>query len=917
MGFYGLERGDAVMTFYELTWDSPEEKELFVAELGDLLQTLEDSWLSGEPDIAAAFRAAHTIKGSAAMVGLDDWSSRAHNLEDRLDQIRKNPDDQLEESLRLDVLNFVDFIRQELNGRVNSEANAESSPQHWRITLSPACALKGARAFQILQRVGELARIVSSRPSGEDIQEFERFDGNTVDVSFEPIGDQPPVDWPEIFRSIPEVEEWEQMESMEEDPKSRGTTAAQAQQRENMIRIHPQVLEGLLDGLGELLMRHAELSHRLNETSPAVKEALDGVKQIAMNLQDMTLRARMLPLSTLFHQYPRAVHDIARKLSKDITLSVEGGETQLDRLVMDRLHEPLLHLIRNAADHGIETASERLRKGKPLAGHIFLQASSRKGRVRIVVADDGRGIDWNGLRNKAVARDVMTADQARNATSESLVAMLFLPGFSTKDQVSDLSGRGVGLDVVKDTVDQLHGDIRVESEPGRGTRFIMELPMTMAILSALLIAIGPVVLGIPVLNVERIEPWHQDDVKHTLGVDMIDDHGHPLKVTVLSQLLKIEGSDPQMVIRVQDGAVKMAFVVDTVLGQQDVVIKPLGRVMPLIPWMTGAALLGDGRVALMMDVKRLAEKVGHNDSTALPEPVAAENTRQVPGSSWLVFGVGPLCYGISVDKVQEVLLQGPVNRIVGQHPLVEGVTMIREESYPVLSGKKLMDAGDLDDGGYFIVVHMSQHRFVLSVDIVKEIVPIAWSQIQPVPHHDGLEVIMGLAEVGGMVIQLVDFDAVLSEILPNESVAGEQKDHLPSLRGVQVFLADDSRLARQKLTAALINQGAEVTAYEEGQALMTGLAQAQNLPHVVVTDVEMPKMDGYHLLEQVKAEFPGISVIVHTSLDGRLSKEHCIELGADFVLTKWDVGELVRRVGLASHQGMDNKGGRTHALIAD
>ncbi len=903
------------MTFYELSWESVEEQELFVAELSDLLEVLEDIWLSEEPDVQAAFRAAHTIKGSAAMVGLEDWSSKAHRLEDRLDQIRQNPESPIEDSLREDVLDFVDFIRQQLSPPQIPDKGL--SQKHWRITLAADCTLKGARAFQILKTIADQAQIITSQPSWENKDEMERFDGNAIDVVFEEMPLQS-IDWSRVLLSIPEVEHCEEIAQAEEEPKNPVPGVNVAKRREDMIRIHPQVLEDLLDGLGELLMRHAELSHRLTDQSPAVKEALDGVKQIAMNLQDMTLRARMLPLSTLFHQYPRAVHDIAQKLSKDITLSVEGGDTQLDRLVMDRLHEPLLHLIRNAADHGIETASERLRKKKPAAGHIFLKASSRKGRVEIVVGDDGRGIDWNSLRNKAVAEEVMTADQARHASPEALASLLFLPGFSTKEQVTDLSGRGVGLDVVKDTVDQLHGDIRVESETGQGSRFIMELPMTMAILSALLISVGPVVLGIPVLNVERIEPWQEQNIKHTLGSDMIGDNGHPRKVMILGELLKIGPTDPQMIIRVQDGSLKMALVADAVLGQQDVVIKPLGRVMPLMPWMTGACLLGDGRVALMVDIKRLAERLGHSDGTQLPEPTeSAESNQSVATSTWLIFGVGSQFYGISVEKVQEVLVRSSVNRIVGQHALIEGVAIIREDSYPVLSGHKLLDASDSSEGGYFIVIHMSQHLFVLSVDTVKEIVSVPWRQIQPVPHQDGMEVIMGLAEVEGAAIQLIDLDAVISGVLPSESGAPEKKDKLESLDGVRVFLADDSRLARQKLVSALTASGAEVSAFEEGQALMAGLTLGGHLPHVIVTDVEMPKMNGYQVLEEVKAQLPQIPVIVHTSLDGRLSKEHCLELGADFVLTKWDVGELVRRVSLASHQGVDDQGGRGHALIAD
>ncbi|WP_051351255.1 chemotaxis protein CheW [Sulfobacillus thermosulfidooxidans] len=909
------------MTFHDLRWDSAEEKELFVAELQDLLQTLEDTALSDDPDIAAAFRAAHTIKGSAAMVGLVEWSTKAHQLEDELDHVRGQDITWDQSDLRQQVLDLVDFIRGELS---SSSPSSNLSPgEHWRIRLDPACALKGARAFQLLNRIQEVAEIVSSTPSLENPAELEQFDDTTVEVVMK-IKTGGPVNWPELFHSVPEVESWEKVVPKEPDRSASLTVTpggASTTRQENMIRIHPGVLEGLLDGLGELLLRHAELTHRLPDVSSSAKEALEGIKRIAMNLQDITLRARMLPLSTLFHQYPRAVHDIATQLSKDITLSIEGGETQLDRLVMDRLHEPLLHLIRNAADHGIESAEERLRQHKPPTGHIFLKASSRKGRVQIIVADDGHGIDWDRLREKAVKRGVMTREQAESALPDQLVAMLFLPGFSTKDQVSDLSGRGVGLDVVKETLTALHGDIRVESEPGQGTRFIMELPMTMAILSALLIQVGPVVLGIPVLNVERIEHWQQDVVKHTLGAEMIDDNGHPLKVTVLADWLKIPGSRPQVIVRVQDGPLKMALVADTVLGQQDVVIKPIDRVMPFMSWMTGAAVLGDGRVALMVDVKRLVERIGYDEKTSLQQKtVVSEGSTPEAISSWLVFELGAQPYAVSVEKVQEVLVRQPVSRIMGQHPFLEGVTMIRGESYPVISGRKMMDSPQDGESGYFIIIHMSQRRFVLSVDAVKEIIPINWRIIQAVPHYQKTEVIMGLAEVGDRVIQLVDFDATLAAVLPVDTSLPPAQEGPSRLDGVRVFVADDSRLARQKLMTALTEQGALVRAFEDGQALMTAIEEMKDAslrPHVVVTDMEMPRMDGYHVLQAMKSGFPAIPVIVHTSLDGKLSKERCQDLGADFVLTKWDVAELVHSVHLAYHGTMDNKGEKTHALIAD
>ncbi|MCY0881624.1 MAG: ATP-binding protein, partial [Firmicutes bacterium] len=279
------------------------------------------------------------------------------------------------------------------------------------------------------------------------------------------------------------------------------STISAAGQNLATIRIPAKTLENFLENVGEILLDQARLAHQWEQNYKVREEegstdyiahkeelfsTLDHLKRLALNLQETILGARMLPLNTLFRTYPRAVHDMAKKLNKSIRLEIYGGETELDRLVMDRLNEPLMHLLRNACDHGLESTAIRQKNGKAAEGVIRLEAFTAQGHVHIQLSDDGAGIDWDKLREKAVQLHLMSPEAATAASTDELTPLLFRSGLSTSEKVTDLSGRGVGLDVVQSVIEQLHGVISLQSIPQHGTTFHLELPMTMAIVSSLL-----------------------------------------------------------------------------------------------------------------------------------------------------------------------------------------------------------------------------------------------------------------------------------------------------------------------------------------------------------------------------------------------------------------------------------------------
>ncbi|MCY0885880.1 MAG: chemotaxis protein CheW, partial [Firmicutes bacterium] len=928
------------MRFQDVVWDSPEERRLFVEEATELCDTLEAGALSAAPDLGELFRAAHTLKGSGGLVGLDEWVAAVHALEDALDAARqgRRPWDG---ALQQAVLDTVDRLRAELAG---APAPAPAGPppapaapatgpgpglEPWRLTWDPATPLPGARAFQAWQAVAAQVPEVVSDPPPEALGEWAGgvqtlwlpagLEAATVAGwlgDLEGLSDLQPPGVPQAAgqETVPAADPPAAAAPPAPAPAPAGARAGTGTGTEGTIRVPARVLERILEGLGELMLDEAQLAHRLAGADSETKSLLGHLHQVALGLQDTTLRARMLPLDTLFRQYPRAVHDMARQLGKAIRLEVKGGETELDRLVMDRLQEPLLHLLRNACDHGLEDPDRRRRAGKPAEGTVRLEAYAAEGHVHILVADDGAGIAWERVREKAVARGWLAPDAP--VDPELLTPFLFRAGFSTAAGVSALSGRGVGLDAVQAVLDSLHGTVTVESEPGRGTTFHLELPMTMAILSALLVETGPWVLGIPVLAVDRILETAEAPLDTVLGRPVLTEGRLPVPVYRLDALLgrppAPEAPVPPLLVRIRDGRTQAAVWVDAVDGQQEVVVKPVPDIADLAPWMTGVALLGDGRLALMLDLRRLIPATRLEEGPAAEDRVLKAGTNQM---ELLVFRLSDgQRYGINVYKTREIVPGVPLTAVPGQHPWTLGLWRLRGESIPVVSLHKALDLPAPAVAPLFVVTEFNQTLQAFAVDAVDQIVRVSWEQVQPLPGlfaHSRAEQrrFTGLIDHPQLgVVQLIDFEQILAQMAPPE-----YPEPAPALGagtgGRQVWLADDSAVARQQVAKALAPLGVQVHPFPDGQACREALEAVGEggLPDLLVLDVEMPRLDGYTLSRLVKADprFKAIPVLLHTSLSGHWHAERAGQVAADAIVTKFDPALLARTAqALLLHTGV-------------
>ncbi|MEI8393937.1 MAG: chemotaxis protein CheA [Rhodospirillaceae bacterium] len=383
----------------------------------------------------------------------------------------------------------------------------------------------------------------------------------------------------------------------------------------NTIRVPAERLDNLMDQVGELVIAQARLMQEAGTGSALLKSIAEDIERLAGELRDTTMSVRMLPIGTLFSRFRRVVHDLSRELGKSVELTMAGEETELDKTVIESLNDPMVHLIRNAMDHGLGTPEQRRKQGKPETGRLHLSAVHSGAQVLITIEDDGRGIDRAIVRAKAEEKGMIQPGQ--EVTDQELFGCIFQPGFSTAVEVTSISGRGVGMDVVKRAIDGLRGSIEVKSEPGTGTAITLRLPLTLAIIDGLLVKLGDERYIVPLSAVEECVELTRIEDEASVGRSFLNIRGDIVAFVRLRRLFGLEGPIPdiQKVVIVGLGGSRIGLVVDQVLGQHQTVIKSLSRLHDDQEGFSGATILGDGSVALILDVPHLITFARQRETT--------------------------------------------------------------------------------------------------------------------------------------------------------------------------------------------------------------------------------------------------------------------------------------------------------------
>jgi two-component system chemotaxis sensor kinase CheA len=520
---------------------------------------------------------------------------------------------------------FVDMDEQtkETMKKVYEKAEEDNLKFYFiKVILKEGVQLKLARAFMIVHKFEELnSEIVYSNPTSEEIEE-EKFDRELI---FGVISNQPKNKMVSAIKSVSEVEvvlieeygeklfekeEIEELEKEEKEIKKEDDKASKKKVKTTQsIRVDIKKLDELMNLMAELVISRSRILETLKKYSiKEVDESLSQLSRITLDLQNIVMKVRMVPVAFVFNRYPRLVRDISKDLKKEINLIIEGEDTELDRTVADEIGDPLIHLIRNSLDHGIESPEKRIAKGKPKTGTIKLSARHEGNGVIIEIEDDGKGLDREQIINKAISKGIIDQQKAQTLSDEEIFNLVFEPGFSTKEKATELSGRGVGMDVVKSTVESLNGTVSIESEKGKGTKVTIRLPLTLAIIEALLITVNSQVYAIPIANIDTTQKISDGELKEVQDREVFMLRGEVIPIVRLREIFGYErkqNDEQENIVIIKAGNKKFGVIVDKLLGQDDIVIKSLGSLLTDVKEFSGGAILGDGSIALILDVASL------------------------------------------------------------------------------------------------------------------------------------------------------------------------------------------------------------------------------------------------------------------------------------------------------------------------
>ncbi|WP_304186222.1 chemotaxis protein CheA [Phenylobacterium aquaticum] len=645
---------------------SDDPIDTFRQEAQDLLEQIETGLLDmahrpGDRDLVdAVFRGLHTLKGSGAMFGFDALAAFTHHCETAFDRVRKGEVPATPELVAA-VLAAQDHMRALAEGTDASDAEGEAllarlrkavdaaagvtvetacvpGAATWKVRFSlPADALaNGTRPLPLLDELRELGDckvtaltdqvpplealvptecwlgwevILTTAHPRSAIEDVFIFVIDEMTLEIEALGSAPQVTQdhdapPEALLAA--VTREQAAPAPEAAPEAVEAAEVKTTRVGDTVRVPAERLDELMDRVGELVIAQSRLKQvAVSSNEPQLRAVAEEIERLASELRDTMMVVRMVPVAQLFGRFRRLIHDLARDTGKTIALSTEGEATELDKTVIERLADPLVHLIRNAADHGLETPDERMAAGKPATGHVTLAARQAGAEVIITITDDGRGVDRARVRAKAEDNGLIAPGAV--LSDNELLQLIFHPGFSTAATITTLSGRGVGMDVVKRTIEGLRGAIEMKSEPGQGSQISLRIPLTLAIIDGLLVRVGPARYVIPLAAVEEcVELTVEQDMRST-GRSLLTLRDRLVPFIRLRELFRTGlAPDPhQKVVVVATGQERVGLVVDQILGDHQTVIKSLSAFHDDVETFSGATILGDGGVALILDVSHL------------------------------------------------------------------------------------------------------------------------------------------------------------------------------------------------------------------------------------------------------------------------------------------------------------------------
>ncbi|HVX78308.1 MAG TPA: hybrid sensor histidine kinase/response regulator [Bradyrhizobium sp.] len=857
----------------------------FLTETSESLDTVDNQLVrfEQEPNNAKIldniFRLVHTIKGTCGFLGLPRLESLAHAGETLMGKFRDGMP-VTGEAVSL-ILASIDRIKELLAQLEATEAEPEGDDQDLIVKLhemaehgthaesasaEPAAAAPPAPAAKPVAQGTLVAQTLERelRPGEVSLDELERaFRETEIEVA------------PPLVPTVPEPKEALSAAAPKKEPKpaaKKASADAEMQEADKVanqsIRVNVDTLEHLMTMVSELVLTRnqlLEISRRNEDTE--FKVPLQRLSNVTAELQEGVMKTRMQPIGNAWQKLPRIVRDLSGELGKQIELEMHGADTELDRQVLDLIKDPLTHMVRNSADHGLETPAERLAAGKPEQGTIRLSAFHEGGHIIICIADNGRGLNTERIKAKALSNGLVTESELEKMTEAQIHKFIFAPGFSTAATVTSVSGRGVGMDVVRTNIDQIGGTIDIKSVAGEGAAVTIKIPLTLAIVSALIVEAGGDRFAIPQLSVvelvrARANSEHRiERIKDTAVLRL---RNKLLPLVHLKKLLMIDdgsSTDPEngFIVVTQVGSQTFGIVVDGVFHTEEIVVKPMSTKLRHIDMFSGNTILGDGAVIMIIDPNGVAKALGTSvgasheiaDENAASRGVGAEQL-----TSLLVFRAGstqPKAVPLSLVTRLEEITTDKIELSNGRY-----MVQYRDQLMPLV---QMAGVNVATSGSQPILVFADDGRSMgLVVDEIIDIVEERLN-IEVAGNQEG---ILGSAVIKGQATEVIDVGYFLPMAFADWF---SRKEMRPSSLSQSVLLVDDSAFFRNMLAPVLKAAGYKVRVAPSAQDGLAALRSGQTFD-VVLTDIEMPDMNGFEFAETIRADhnLSGLPIIALSSM---------------------------------------------------
>lgn len=934
----------------------------FVSEAREHLGGVADDLLALEqrregevrPRVDRVFRAVHSIKGGAGFFGCKTIESLAHAMEAVLEHQREQSDppsaavvdallagvdrllallDDVERSNDVDVSALVTRLRGltpnavlapipnltlDFVGTALTERPAEHLYLYGlKIDLSECHRRRKLSPLDVIGRLLDHGAILNARLDAPEASLDAPVGTTGIDYRVLFSTSLPPERLSAAL-DLPAVEivllEPQRPTAVADAPEPSRTVS----ERSESIRIPVQLVDRLMTLAGELVLVRNQAARTLgrDRTFGPVVQRLDAVTS---EIQDAVMRTRMQPIGNLFGRFPRLVRDLARQLGKEIDLEASGAEVELDKTILEALSDPLTHLVRNCCDHGIETPERRRQLGKSSAGLISLSARHLGGQIFIEVRDDGKGLDPEAIRRKAVQRGLRSASEASRLGTRELLSLILLPGFSTAEQVTDVSGRGVGMDVVKTNVDRLGGVLEIESEPGRGTTFSLRLPLTLAIIPCLIVTAGGERYAIPQKDLEefvcvrpgqgrtQIESAHDQEVvrlrERLLPLVRLPEvlaRRQPFTVATRTEILRkhrprrdsADNSTPLIYFAVvKAGSQRFGLIVDDILTTEEVVVKPVHAILKPLAAFSGATILGDGRVALILSIEGVARHAGVTFDVNEEQPLIERNYGpSAESQAVLLFRYGPdeqFAVPLATIRRIETVRMERVERVGEQEFVtVDGI------STRILRPDRFLSVSACEPRTEMFLLLPKNPRRPAGV-LLSAVVDTDTVSADVTSNAYRADGVVGSAVVRGRMTLFLDVYRLLDSLEPSVTTLA-----LPPPRSGRILLVEDTQFFRSLVKGYLEAAGYEVVTADNGAEGLAALDRGSF--DVIVTDIEMPVLDGWGFARGLRARPDGsrIPLLALTTLGSEADRARAEALGFDGYELKLDRERFLEAVAV-------------------